>query len=383
MAYAQPQEPPAVDPQWVTLIFVAVILGLVTAFSASYPEACAGSGDEPVDALSFFKTQFVFALVGLAAGWIIGLMRPKWLRLLALPGLLICFGLMLAAIVQGSLHGGTRGSYNFLNFFGLFTFQPSELAKPFYLAYVASLLARGSLRDLKPLQLLQHPLTITCVLFCLLLLGQHDLGMTLLIVAITLAASYLGGMKTWRVVATSLTLLALAVAVAYVQKGEHWGRIVAWWDPVGTRTDNGYQVLAMLVALARGGMFGQGLGDSPDKWGQMPEAHTDAIFCVMGGELGFLRLALFVVLTGWIVKRALEIGRGTGDHFASFMASVVAIMFAAQALINMAVATKIIPVTGLTLPFISCGGSSLISCLMAAGMVLAVHRYRTEKQEES
>jgi cell division protein FtsW len=382
MAHAPTQDPPAVDSQWVTLIFIAVILGLVAAFSASYPEATAGSGDQPVDALAFFKTQFIFALVGLAAGWGIGLMRTKWLRALALPGLLACFGLMLAAIVQGSLHGGIRGSFNYLNFFGLVTFQPSELAKPFYLAYVASLLARGSLRDKTWLQLLQHPLTIACGLFCLLLLGQHDMGMALLVVAVTLAAGYLGGMKGWRVIAISVTLVALAVGAAYVQQGEHWGRIVAWHDPVGTKDDNGYQVLAMLVGLARGGMFGQGLGDSPDKWGQMPEAHTDAIFCVMGGELGFLRLALFVVLTGWIVKRALEIGHDTGDPFGAFLASVVGIMFAIQTLINMAVATKIIPVTGLTLPFISCGGSSLISCLMAAGMVLAVHRYRTEKQEE-
>ena len=374
MAHAQAQHPEGVDPQWVTLIFVALILGLVMAFSASYPEACAGNGDKPVDALSFFKSQFVFALVGLVAGWTIGLMRPKWLRALALPGLLICFALMVAAIVQGSLFGGTRGSYNYLNLFGLITFQPSELAKPFYLVYVASLLARGSLQGKSLLQVLQHPVAIFCGIFCVILLGQHDMGMTILVVAITLALAYLGGMKSGQLWGIVLTLLILAGAGAYLQKGEHWGRVVAWIDPVGTRSDNGYQILAMLVATARGGMFGQGLGDSPDKWGQMPEAHTDAIFCVMGGELGFLRLSLFVLLAGWIVWRALQIGRDSGDDFGAFVCSAVAILFGIQALINMAVATNCMPVTGLTLPFISCGGSSMIACLMAAGLVLAVHR---------
>jgi cell division protein FtsW len=380
MAQASAREPAVVDPQWVTPVFIAVMLGLVMAFSASYPQACAGNSQRSVDALSFFRSQFQFALAGLVFGWITGLLRPKTIRALGLPGLVACFGLMLAAIIQGSLHGATRGSYNYLNL-GFVTFQPSELAKLCFIVYAASLLSRGSLRDKTFVQLLQHPLAIFFVLFCALLIGQHDMGMTILMMAITAALCYLGGMKSKQLVPLLLGVMVLGVGYGMVNKGEHGGRFRAWIDPIATRTDNGYQILAMLVALSRGGMFGQGVGDCPDKWGQMPEAHTDAIFCVMGGELGFLRLSLFVGLTAFIVLRALQIGRSTSDGFEAFLCSGVAIMFGLQALINMAVATNLMPVTGLTLPFISCGGSSLISCLVGAGMVLSVARYRTSSPE--
>jgi len=190
-------------------------------------------------------------------------------------------------------------------------------------------------------------------------------------------------MKSRQFVPIILITLLLGVGYGLVDKGEHGQRLRAWLNPIAMRSDNGYQILTMLVATARGGLFGAGVGNCPDKWGQMPEAHTDAIFCVMGGELGFLRVALFVVLMGWIVLRALQIGRGTSDGFGAFLCSGIAAMLGIQALINMGVATNLMPVTGLTLPYISYGGSSLISCLMAAGMVLSVYRHSPEKREES
>ena len=108
----------------------------------------------------------------------------------------------------------------------------------------------------------------------------------------------------------------------------------------------------------------------------MPEAHTDAIFCVMGGELGFLRLALFVLLLGWIVFRAMQIGRGSGDAFGNLLCSGIGAMIGLQALINMGSTLHIVPTKGITLPFISYGGSSALALALGMGMVLALTRQR-------
>jgi len=255
-------------------------------------------------------------------------------------------------------------------------FQPSEFAKLFYVVYLASILTLGPLRG-KYLRRIGRPLLVCLGLFCALLLGQRDLGMMILVVGITFAMCFLGGMELKKLLPVLAGVLVAAILYAMFDKGEHGGRWAAFINPMADPAGNGYQVLAMLVAIARGGPLGLGLGESPDKWGQMPEAHTDAIFCVMGGELGFLRAALFVLLMAWIVFRAMEIGRRTGDPFATLLCSGIGAMVAIQALINMAVAMKLMPITGLTLPYISYGGSSLISCLMAAGMVLSVYRYRS------
>jgi len=377
MAHAAALEPESVDPQWVTPICIVTMLGLVMAFSASYPEACAVKNGSP-DALSFFKTQFSYAVIGLTGGWIVSYVRPRVLRKLALPALGISFALMMVAIIEGAVGGETRGSSAWVEL-GPVRFQPSEFAKLFYVVHLASLLSLGPLQG-KVLRRVGQPLLLCLGLFGMLLLGQRDLGMMILVLFITFAMCFLGGMD-WRVLALTLVVVfGAGVLYAMFDQGEHGGRWDAFVNPMADPGGNGYQVLAMLVALARGGVLGQGLGECPDKWGQMPEAHTDAIFCVMGGELGFLRLALFVLLMAWIVHRAMQIGRKSGDAFSHLLCAGIGTMIGIQALINMAVATKFMPITGLTLPFISYGGSSLISCLLAAGVVLSVFRYRQPQQ---
>jgi len=377
MAHTQQLDQETVDPQWVTAICIVTMLGLVMAFSASYPEACSGTSDSP-DALSFFKTQSMYVVLGLIAGWVVSFARPRVLRVAAVPALVVSFALMMVAIIQGMLGSATRGSYAWIEL-GPVRFQPSEFAKLFYIIYLASLLSMGPLRG-KVLRRAGQPLLICLGLFGMLLLGQRDLGMMILVVLITFAMCFLGGMSLKQLLPIIGVTVAAAVLYAIFDKGEHGGRWDAFINPFSDPGGNGYQVLAMLLAIARGGVLGQGLGESPDKWGQMPEAHTDAIFCVMGGELGFLRVALFVLLMGWIVWRAMQIGRNSGDPFCHLLCSGIGAMIGVQALINMAVATKLMPITGLTLPYISYGGSSLISCLMAAGVVLAVYRHRTPQQ---
>ncbi len=377
MAHAQSLEQETVDPQWVTPVCIVTMLGLVMAFSASYPEACSGKNRCP-DALSFFKTQFLYAVLGLAAGWLVSYVRPRVLRVVAVPALAVSFSLMVVAIVQGLFGEATRGSYAWVEI-GPVRFQPSEFAKLFYVVYLASLLSLGPLRG-KYLRRIGQPLLVCLGLFGMLLLGQRDLGMMILVVFITFAMCFLGGMQLKLLLPVIAGTLLASVLYAVFDKGEHGGRWDVFINPFSDPGGNGYQVLAMLVAIARGGVLGQGLGESPDKWGQMPEAHTDAIFCVMGGEMGFLRLALFVLLMGWIVWRAMQIGRMSGDPFSHLLCSGIGAMIGVQALVNMAVAMKLMPITGLTLPYISYGGSSLISCLLAAGMVLAVYRHRQPQQ---
>jgi cell division protein FtsW len=158
-----------------------------------------------------------------------------------------------------------------------------------------------------------------------------------------------------------------------------WARVVIWWDLPHHRGGVGYHVYGMLISLARGGVLGSGLGMSRDKWVTLPVPHTDSIFCVIGGELGLWGglgvLALMTLLGVW----AFDIARRSPHRLGWFLAAGSGLALTLQAFINIAVATAAIPVTGLTLPFISFGGTSLIACLASAGLVLAVAAERAER----
>lgn len=379
MAQSRYLEHEQVDPRWVTPVCIITMLGLAVAYSASYPYVLKQSGEAKPDASAYFVLQAGFAIVGCVLAWLISFAPQGFLRKIALPTLLVFFGFMVMAIVQGMMGSSTRGQSNWVGI-GPITFQPSEFAKVAYLGYLASLFSGGRLQG-EYLKRIAGPLGLCFTAFVLLLFLQRDLGIMIMVVLITSCMCFLGGMSLKILVPSLGGLIAVALIYGLTNDGEHGERLRAFLNPYADPANAGYHTLTMLVAIAQGGLFGQGLGDSDDKWGQMPEAHNDAVFCVLGGELGFLRSAIFLMLMAWIVMRAMDTGRMSGSAFGYLLCCGVGAMFGAQSLINLAVTMRLMPVTGLTLPFVSYGGSSLISCLIAAGLVMAIYRHRALPRE--
>jgi cell division protein FtsW len=362
---------PGYDARFVQLVVIAVVVGLVMSFSASYPLAARPNKDYiPGDAFHYFRLHLAYAAVGLGMMALASRARLRDLERLALPGFAVGLVLMVVTVAVYLYHGTTtRGSLLFLDL-GPVRFQPSEFAKLFYVVYLASILGQGSWNEKRSVRTRAYLATGA---LCGLLLLQRDQGMMVLCFCIGLALWFMGGMRLRELLVTLGGAFAGAVLLA-MSSAERRERIWAWLDPVKYHRGAGFHTLAMLVATARGWVNGLGLGMSPEKWRQMPEPYTDSIFCVIGGELGLIGCVMFLGLLGWLVYRCFHIGRWSRDSFGYFLACGVGLTYGIQALVNMFVATNLIPVTGLTLPFISYGGSSLISCCIGAGLVLAVHR---------
>ncbi len=369
------------DSRFIQLVLIAVVLGLVMSFSASYPLASRPDRDlVPGDAFEIFRMHLVHAIVGLALMAMAARLQPRHLERLSLPAFVVTLGLMVVTTIIHLAKGTTtRGSLQFLHL-GPLNVHPAEFAKLAYVVYLASLLSQGPWTGRASGPLRRRVIGATAAL-CGLLFLQRDQGMMVLVFCIGLALCFLSGMRWSHVVAVLLGGACVA-AIPALMDAERRERILAWMDPVSYRDGAGYHILSMLVATARGGLDGVGLGLSPEKWRQMPEPYTDSIFCVMGGELGLIVCTLFLGAMGWLIWRCFEVARWSRDGFGYFLACGIGILYGIQALINMFVATNLMPVTGLTLPFISYGGSSLISCLIGAGMVLAIFRHNPALRRE-
>lgn len=359
------------DRRFVQLIVIIVMAGLVMAFSASYPRASMPDTEGlPGDALKIFRSHFLYASVGLMLTAILSFIPPVWFQRLAYPGFLCFAGLSAVAAVFGREVNGAR---QWIEAFG-FQFQPSEFAKLFLVVYFASLLAQKPLAGKQGLRTAKR-IAMAFGLLLILLMMQGDHGMVMLVFLIILAMAYLGGAPPLLLVGLLVLGAAMVTGIAFTSPVRA-ARLLAWIDPVQYRTGAGFHILAMLVTLARGGLGGVGLGMAPEKMRQLPEPHTDSIFPVLGSELGLLFGSLpLLILLGLLIHRIFSIARWSRDNFGYFLCSGLGAMLGIQALINLMVATNMIPVTGLTLPFISYGGSSLFTYLMAAGMVLSVYRH--------
>ncbi|MEI6501342.1 MAG: FtsW/RodA/SpoVE family cell cycle protein [Armatimonadota bacterium] len=381
MAVAPALQPkPWYDARWLTYILGATMFGLVMAFSASYPNASRGSDDVPGDAFHFFRMHALFVVLGVIWLALMAWPRPVFHGRASIVAFILSLaGMALCVIICLATHERQRGAMQWLAV-GPFRLQPSEFAKIFFIAYVAEKLSLGPVFG-KTFPKVGYKILLAAAAFGLLLLIQGDQGMAVLMFLVMLAMCYLGGVP-FKAVAVALGLAVFAFGGLVLTSPERIDRVLSWIDPVGHRTGAGYHILTMLVATSRGWIGGLGLGMCPDKWRAMPEPHTDSIFCVIGSELGLIGMEGLVLLLAVIVRRAFEVARWSGDNVGYFLASGLGIMLAIQALINMAVATNMMPVTGLTLPYISYGGSSLISCLMAAGMVMSVYRHNPAPLKE-
>lgn len=348
----------------VVAILMAVGLVMVTSSSLHYAENTFNG-----HSYHFINRHLVYLMVSLFAGLVV-LSQPviKWQKYgpyLLIAGLLM---LVLVLIIGRSVNGSKRWLA-----IGPVTLQVSELIKLFVVVYVAGYLVRRTDELQNQLAGFVKPLIVLALVSALLLL-EPDFGAAVVILSTTLAMLFLGGAKLWQFIGLTMgvgvTLAGIAISQPYRLQ-----RISTFLDPWADPFGSGYQLTQSLIAFGRGNIFGQGLGNSLQKLSYLPEAHTDFVFAVLAEELGlvgvFCILGLFFVL----FVRAMKIGRVAllqQRAYSAYLAYGIGFWLTFQALINIGVTSGALPTKGLTLPFVSYGGNSLLICSVAIAILLRI-----------
>lgn len=357
--------PARVDPLLLGAILLLVAVGLVFVYSASAVQAGL-AGDE----FHFLKRQLLAAGVGL--GLLLLAVRLGTERVARLAYPLMGASLLLLLLVP--LVGRTAGGAQRWIPLGPLNLQPAEVAKVALVLYLARSLARKQDKvRLFSIGLLPHVLVTGVV--AALCLWQKDLGTGFVLFLVLLAMLFAAGAR----VAYLLGALAAVLPVAYhlVRHTEYrWQRIVAFLDPVRFKDTIGFQLWESLLVTSKGGWLGQGLGQGRGRLYYLPAAHTDFIAAVIAEEAGLAGLALLVGLFAVVVWRGLRATVRARDAFGCYAALGMTTLIGGQALVNLAVVLGMLPTKGLTLPFVSYGGSSLLTLLGGAGVLLAVSAER-------
>ena len=349
------------------------LLGLIMVLSASSVEALHVYGG----AWLFFERQLVWLMLGIAAMAATIRLDYHWWRRAARPFVIACLVLLVLVLIPG-IGLTVSGSRRWIGW-GPVRVQPSELAKLALLVFSADLLARRADRVREPGAILKPLFVVTGAIGGLVML-EPDMGTTIVLSLIALTVLFVGGLPVLRMAGVLVGSAATGLMVGMVE-GYRRARLFSFLDPWKDAGNTGYQVAQSLVALGSGHYKGVGLGASRAKWGFLPNAHTDFIFAIIGEELGLIG-ALFVVVLFMVfaflgVKTALR----APDRFGALLAAGVTGWVAGQALVNMGAVTGRLPVTGVPLPFVSFGGSSLVVSLAAVGILVNVARQATDHDE--
>ncbi|MDQ1688443.1 MAG: cell division protein FtsW [Frankiaceae bacterium] len=346
---------------------ILVTLGLVMVLSASSVVAYVDTGSS----FTLLQRQAMYVAVGLPLMWVASRLHPRVYRALAYPLLLASLAGLVLVLVPGmgvNVNGATR----WINLGGPLRLQPSEFAKLGLVLWGADLIARKHklLGDWKHLLLPLIPVTGVAVL--LVMIGR-DLGTTLVLLTIVLALLWVSG-APGRVFGAMVGAVVTIIGLLVVIEPYRLQRLTSFTDPFKDAHGSGYQAAQGIYALSSGGWWGLGLGGSREKWEYLPHAHTDFIFAIIGEELGLVgTLAVLTVFAALGLAGARVAMRST-DRFSRLAAATATAWIMAQALINIGAVINVLPVTGIPLPLVSFGGSSLLPTMAAIGMLLSFAR---------
>jgi cell division protein FtsW len=349
------------------VLFLATLgllgVGLVMVFSASAVKALLGPQGDPTH---FLKRQLVWTAIGIVCMILTLKIDYRVWRRLSVPILLVSIGLLAVVLVPG-VADEISGAKRWIRF-GFIGVQPSEVAKFAIVLFLASYLAGRRTRIGIPELVL--PCTILG-LMALLMLKEPDLGTTIVMTGGVCIMLFVGGIPISYMVALACTgvsaFLYLALSADYRRE-----RLMAFMDPWSDPLDKGFHIIQSLLALGSGGLFGLGLGQSRQKYFYLPAQHTDFIFSVLGEELGFIGSLTVMILFFLFAWRGYRIAITSQDIFGSLLAVGLTSMTLLQMLVNVAVVSGLMPVTGIALPFISFGGSSLVISLVGVGVLLNI-----------
>lgn len=369
----EPRDIGPVPPDYGVLfvVFSLMLLGCLMVFSASI-----SLGDSPKYHISehyFFVRHVISLVVALFGAYIVWHIPMKAWKKMAFPFFL--FGLfLLGAVFIPGIGKSTNGACRWIPL-GLFNLQVTEVMKIAVLIYAADFTVRKQnyMHSVKKGLL---PMLLVMGLVGFLVLKEPDLGAYVMMLAISMGILFLGGINLTVFIMVLVGVLGLLVFMIFAASWRA-ARFFAYLDPweISNAQGKAYQLSHSLIAFGRGESWGVGLGDAIEKQHYLPEAHTDFILAIVGEELGFAGVMLILVLLFWLVKRGIEIGR-TAIHlehiFSGLVAEGIGIWIGVQTFINVGVASGLLPTKGLTLPFISFGGSAIMAVTAAVAILLRV-----------
>jgi cell division protein FtsW len=348
------------------LVAVFNLLGLVMVMSASSVVAL----DEYGSSWYYVTRQAVWASIGAGAMILVSRLDYHVWRRLATP-LLLGSLITLALVLVPGVGVGANGATRWIGV-GALTFQPAELAKLTVLLWCADLLARRG-AYMHNTRATLRPVIVVLAVTATLVMLQPNLGTTIILAAIALSLCFVAGAPLGRLAGWGALGVGAAVTLAIAAPYRR-ARVFGFLDPWADPTNAGYQNIQSLVGLASGGLAGTGLGASRAKWGFLPYAHTDFIFAIIGEELGIVGAVVVVGLFALLGIIGIRIALHAPDRYGLLVASGVTAWFLVQAFVNIGAVIGILPITGVPLPFVSAGGSSLVFNMTAAGLLLSVAR---------
>lgn len=353
------------------IIFAAVVallaIGIVVVMSAASVRGLI-QFDDPY---YHFKRQLLWAVIGLVAMIVLSRIDYRFFRLAAVPLLGAGFVLLILVLFIGVETGGARRWLSF----GIFNLQPSELMKFALINYLSAFVAtrRGEMRNF--FRGFLPSLAVVGAAAGLILL-EPDFGTAVTLGLTGVLVLFAGGVQLGQMIMMGL---AAAPVVYFLARSEAYRlrRLTAFLDPWADKMDTGWNIVQSLLAIGSGGVFGLGLGEGRQKYLYVPEQHTDFIFSILGEELGFVGGTVVLLLFTVLAWRGFRAALQAPDLYGCVLAVGITCMIVFQALLNIAVVTGSIPTTGITLPFVSFGGSSLVVTLAAVGILLNISSHGT------
>jgi cell division protein FtsW len=354
---------------------VLVLLGLVMILSASSVTSFATYGSS----FMFFQKQLIWAAIGLLGFAFFVRLDYHRLKGWGYALFILSCVLMLAVLIPGvgMLVGG---SSRWLRL-GPLSFQPSELAKLGLILFAADVFSRKKEKTFDDLRHTLLPMIPAMGILAFLVMMQPDLGTTLLLGSIGMGMLFIAGAPLRYILPVGLTGAGMAVFAA-LSSDYRRERVLAFMDPWKDPLDTGYHTIQSLIALGSGGWFGVGLGASRQKWAYVPNAHTDFIFAILGEEMGLFGTVVVLGMFGFLAYLGIRTARKAKDRLGMLIASGITIWITVQALVNIGAVTGSLPITGVPLPLVSFGGTSLVISLMAMGILINVARQGRDTQRK-
>ncbi|WP_198247386.1 cell division protein FtsW [Gilliamella sp. W8126] len=350
------------DNQLLWTVIGLMVFGLIMVTSSSM----AFNESDP-----FFYTQRELIQIGMSLFLMCITLYIPMQRWQQFGSVLLILSIVMLIVVLGigsSINGASRWIP-----LGVFNFQPAELSKLSLFLFLAGYLARKSEEVQSGFWGFFKPMVVMAVL-SILLLKQPDLGTVIVLFMVTIGILFIAGAQLWQFIAILLTGVG-AVVCLILYESYRLTRLMTFLDPWQDATGAGYQLVASLMAIGNGGITGQGIGNSIFKLRYLPECHTDFIFSIISEEYGYIGVAALLLLLFFLTFKALAIGYralNEGSQFSGYLACEIGIWFGFQTFVNIGVTSGMLPTKGLTLPFISYGGSSLIVMSIAVAILLRI-----------
>lgn len=353
----------------VFLTYTLVVLGIIIVFSASSVTASALE-DCNNDPFFYLKRQIVWAILGSICFVTASRVDLFKIGRFSLVGLFLSIGLLAAVLVPGIGHEA-MGARRWLGV-GPLSFQPAEIAKLFFIIYLADYLSRRGVKITEFKRLV--PVLLIAGALIILIEKEPDLGTSLVIGSTMMGMLFIAGARLEHLLILGSSGI-MVVAIRILDEGYRVTRFLSflnpWKDPLGS----GYHIIQSLIALGSGGIGGLGLGQSRQKFFYLPEQYTDFIFSILGEELGLLGTLAVVILFIALLYRGFKISYGASHSYLKLLGAGCTFMITFQAFMNIGVVIGILPCTGIPLPFISFGGSSLLVCLTVMGLLVNISQY--------